>query len=195
MLRDPSLIPLSHQHQHGLALAVLIERGLKADPSSTKAAELCGKVADMFELELVHHFEVEEQVLFPAVRGRLASDAIVDRLIAQHREMESLAGRLAESPESGRIPLLTEFGELLSRHIRIEERPAFSRGPGESGTARLEQIGSGDRQPVAEGLPVEREVALGQGGRLGGCSCHGPTPPTGRFAARGGWAASRTLAH
>ena len=125
MLRDPSLIPLSHQHQHGLALAVLIERGLKADPSCTKAAELCGKVADMFELELVHHFEVEEQVLFPAVRGRLTSDAIVDRLIAQHREIESLAGRLAESPESGRIPLLTEFGELLSRHIRIEERQLF----------------------------------------------------------------------
>ena len=79
----------------------------------------------MFELELVHHFEVEEQVLFPAVRDRLASDGIVDQLIAQHREIESLAGRLAAAPESERIPLLREFGELLSRHIRIEERQLF----------------------------------------------------------------------
>lgn len=125
MLRHPSLIPLSHQHQHGLALAVLIERGLKADPSPQKATELCGKVADMFELELVHHFEVEEQVLFPAVRDSLASDAIVDQLIAQHREMESLAGRLAAAPEGDRIALLREFGELLSGHIRIEERQLF----------------------------------------------------------------------
>ncbi len=125
MLRDPSLIPLSHQHQHGLALAVLIERGLQADPSPQKAAELCGKVADMFELELVHHFEVEEQVLFPAVRDKLASEAILDQLISQHREMESLASRIAAAPEGGRIPLLTEFGELLSRHIRIEERQLF----------------------------------------------------------------------
>ena len=125
MLRDPALIPLSHQHQHGLALAVLIERGLKADPSPQKATELCSKVADMFELELVHHFEAEEQVLFPAVRGRLASDGIVDQLIAQHREMESLSGRLAAAPEGERIPLLREFGELLSRHIRIEERRLF----------------------------------------------------------------------
>ncbi len=129
MLRDPSLIPLSHQHQHGLALAVLIDRGLKADPSAQKATELCGKVADMFELELVHHFEVEEQVLFPAVRGILASGGIpgqlIDQLIAQHREMESLAGRLAAAPESERIPLLREFGETLSRHIRIEERQLF----------------------------------------------------------------------
>ncbi len=129
MLRDPSLIPLSHQHQHGLALAVLIERGLKADPSPRKATELCGKVADTFELELVHHFEVEEQVLFPAVRDRLASDGnpcqLIDQLIAQHREMESLAARLAAASDSERIPLLREFGELLSRHIRIEERQLF----------------------------------------------------------------------
>ena len=40
MFRDPSLIPLSHQHQHGLALTVLIDRGLKADPSQEKAKEL-----------------------------------------------------------------------------------------------------------------------------------------------------------
>lgn len=33
MLRDPSLIPLSHQHQHGSALTVLIDRGLKAQPN------------------------------------------------------------------------------------------------------------------------------------------------------------------
>ena len=39
--------------------------------------------------------------------------------------MESLAGRLAAAPESERIPLLKEFGELLSRHIRIEERQLF----------------------------------------------------------------------
>ena len=125
MLRDPSLIPLSHQHQHGLALAVLIDRGLKADPSPRKATELCGMVADMFELELVHHFKVEEEVLFPAVREKLESDGIIDQLIAQHREMESLAGRIAASLEGERIELLTAFGELLSRHIRIEERQLF----------------------------------------------------------------------
>ena len=125
MLRDPSLIPLSHQHQHGLALAVLIDRGLKADPSPGKATELCGMVADMFELELVHHFKVEEEVLFPAIREKLASDGILDQLIAQHREMEALAGRIASAPEGERNELLTAFGELLSRHIRIEERQLF----------------------------------------------------------------------
>ena len=53
MLRDPSLIPLSHQHQHGLALAVLIDRGLKADPSEHKAEELSHKATQLGEVELL----------------------------------------------------------------------------------------------------------------------------------------------
>ena len=30
MLRDRNLIPLSHQHQHALALCVRLDRGLKS---------------------------------------------------------------------------------------------------------------------------------------------------------------------
>ena len=71
MQRDPSLIPLSHQHQHGLALTVLIDRGLKNQPTREKALELAGKVARMADAELLGHFQVEEEVLFPAVRPHL----------------------------------------------------------------------------------------------------------------------------
>ena len=45
MWRDPSLHPLSHQHQHGLALCVLIERGLKEDRSEKKAEDLSRSIA------------------------------------------------------------------------------------------------------------------------------------------------------
>jgi hypothetical protein len=125
MLRDPSLIPLSHQHQHGLALTVLIDRGLKAEPTREKALELAGNVARMAEVELLGHFQVEEKVLFPAVRVRLDSDEVIDELIGQHRALESLIERVAGASDGERIGLLTEFGELLHRHIRIEERQLF----------------------------------------------------------------------
>ncbi len=52
MLRDPSLVPLSHQHQHGLALTVLIDRGLSGNPPPEKAAELALMVASMAKAEL-----------------------------------------------------------------------------------------------------------------------------------------------
>ena len=125
MLRDPSLIPLSHQHQHGLALTVLIERGLQADPSPDNADTLAAKVAAMADTELLGHFKVEETVLFPAVRESLNSSSIVDELVAQHREMETLLGRVAASSGVERVDLLQQFGKLLSRHIRIEERQLF----------------------------------------------------------------------
>ena len=65
MLRDPSLIPLSHQHHNGLALCVLSRRSLAADSSVENVAKLARKVIDRYELELTNHFEIEEQVLFP----------------------------------------------------------------------------------------------------------------------------------
>jgi hemerythrin-like domain-containing protein len=125
MWRDPSLHPLSHQHQHGLALSVLIDRGLKADSSEKVADGLADKVAATWEVELQSHFRVEEEVLFPAVEPFLESKAIVADLIGQHREMEELIGRIAAASGAARVELLTEFGQLLSRHIRTEERQLF----------------------------------------------------------------------
>jgi hemerythrin-like domain-containing protein len=125
MWRDPNLHPLSHQHQHGLALSVIIERGLKADPSIEKAQDLAHKVATTWAVELQGHFRVEEEVLFPAVKPVLASGAIIEELIEQHRQMEALIRKIGEAAGPGRISLLTEFGQLLSKHIRIEERQLF----------------------------------------------------------------------
>jgi hemerythrin-like domain-containing protein len=125
MWRDPSLHPLSHQHQHGLALSVLIDRGLKADSSAKTADDLAGKVAAAWAVELRGHFQVEEGVLFPAVEPYLESKTIVADLIEQHRQMEALVGKIAEAAGPVRIELLIEFGQLLSKHIRIEERQLF----------------------------------------------------------------------
>ncbi len=111
MLRHPSLIPLSHQHQHALALCVLIER------SPEKTAELARKVADLFELELRNHFDVEERILFPAIRQNLGPTPLVEELVAEHRLLEDLAARVPAT--------LAEFGAALSRHIRREERELF----------------------------------------------------------------------
>ncbi len=161
MLRDPSLIPLSHQHQHGLALAVLIDRGLKADPSEHKAEELSHKATQLGEVELLGHFKVEEEVLFPAVRPFLDSEEMIDELIGEHRQMEELLGRLAHAAAGQRMALLGEFGALLSRHIRTEERQLFEqiqrRLSGDDLLALGERIDASVRKvcPVTGKLPWE----------------------------------------
>ena len=118
MLRDPSLIPLSQQHHNGLALCVLTRRALAQDSSPENIAKQARRAIDRYEIELVNHFEIEEQVLFPAC-GPLP---IIAELIADHRAMETLIDQLRAAPTAA---LLEQFCELLSKHIRREETELF----------------------------------------------------------------------
>ncbi len=159
MHRDPSLIPLSHQHQHGLALTVFIDRGLEAEPTREKALELAAKVARAAESELLGHFRVEEEVLFPAVRPFLRSGALLDVLIAEHRTMEDLIRRIAEATDEERIPLLKRFGEVLHGHIRTEERQLFQQIQARLDASQLATIGRDIAAKVEAVCPLAGEAS------------------------------------
>src|SRR4051812_45082918 len=109
MLRDPTLIPLSRQHQHGLALCVMTRRSLASDASLENVQDLSRRVIDHFELELLNHFEIEEQVLFPAC----APLPIISELIAEHRALGAMVDRMRGAASA---ELLEQFCELLSSH-------------------------------------------------------------------------------
>jgi hemerythrin-like domain-containing protein len=118
MLRDSSLIPLSRQHHNGLALCVLSRRALAGDSSAESIAKVVKRVIDRYEIELVNHFEIEEQVLFP-VCGELP---IIAELCREHRTMEALVEELRTAPS---VEILERFFVLLTAHIRREERELF----------------------------------------------------------------------
>ena len=118
MLRDPSLIPLSHQHHNGLALCVMTRRSLAQDSSAPNIAKLARRAIDRYEVELVNHFEIEEQVLFPLC-GPME---LIEVLLAEHRALEAMIGLLRIAPTAG---LLEQFCQLLSTHIRREENELF----------------------------------------------------------------------
>ena len=126
MLRDPSLIPLSHQHHNGLALCVMVRRSLAADGSAENIAKQAKRAIDRYELELANHFEIEEQVLFPACGATPLVDELIheliDRLLADHRAIEAFVAQLREAPSAS---LLEQFCALLAAHIRREEGEFF----------------------------------------------------------------------
>jgi hemerythrin-like domain-containing protein len=139
MLRDSSLIPLSHQHHNGLALCVLTTKALA---SAGDVPTLARRVIDRYEIELINHFEIEEQVLFPLC----TATALVDRLKAEHRAIEGLVDRLRIAPSR---ELVEEFCELLSRHIRVEERELFEDAQRTIARDVLDRIGAEiDRRAV-----------------------------------------------
>jgi hemerythrin-like domain-containing protein len=121
MLRDKSLIPLSRQHQHALALCVRINRA-----SPIRAADLQswqGEIAQQFEMEIKFHFVAEERVLFPVARRFAELRALVDDLLAEHLWLRACV----EKAQSGAMAAsdLSAFAERLSAHIRKEEQELF----------------------------------------------------------------------
>ena len=155
--REPGIDRLSAHHLHALAVAVLIDRYLKVDPTPERLADLAGKVAGFAEKELFPHFQVEETALFPALREALDSDPLIDELIAHHRNMEELVGRLAESSARQRASLLREFGGSLRRHIRMEEVELFRQIGGRLDEAGREELGRKvDEAARALGLTVHK---------------------------------------
>ena len=122
MLRDPALIPLSQQHHNGLALCVLTERGLASDRSDAAVGRLARRVIDRYEIELINHFGIEEQLLFPLIEREIGRMPMIDELIADHRSLEKLVDQLRAAPSAD---LLQEFCILLRGHIRREENELF----------------------------------------------------------------------
>jgi hemerythrin-like domain-containing protein len=123
MLRDKSLVPLSRQHQHALALCVRIERSSPIE--ETKLILWQTEIAQQFEAEIKVHFAAEEKVVFPAACSFDGLRPLVDDLLREHAFLRSCFEK-AESRQM-RAEEITEFARRLSEHIRKEERQLFER--------------------------------------------------------------------
>jgi len=121
MLRDPTLVPLSRQHQHALALCVRLDRALQA--GSVDLGQWQTEVHRHYSNEIQFHFAAEERVLFPAARRFPELTMLVDELSGEHEQLREYFGRA----EQGTINQgeLEAFSRLLSGHIRKEERQLF----------------------------------------------------------------------
>jgi hemerythrin-like domain-containing protein len=123
MLRDKSLIPLSHQHQRALALCVRIDRAQPIPDADLQAWQI--EIEQHFEQEVQFHFAAEEEVLFPAARQFVELVPLVEELIAEHALLrESFAQAEARRMSTEHLPA---FAQQLSAHIRKEERQLFER--------------------------------------------------------------------
>ncbi len=82
MLRDKNLVPLSHQHQHALALCVFMERYLDMGHRDYFTQE--NAIVEAFERDLEKHFEAEERILFPAAAKYHETHHLLSELLSEH---------------------------------------------------------------------------------------------------------------
>ncbi len=121
MLRDKNLIPLSHQHQHVLALCVRVDRAVQAGEVDLEAWQ--AEIQQIFEQEIAIHFAAEEEELFPAAARFPQVKPLVEELVAEHTALRDFFARAAGRALDGAG--LQTFVEKLAVHIRKEERQLF----------------------------------------------------------------------
>ena len=147
MLRDKNLIPLSHQHQHALALCVRIDRAIQADDADLQAWQ--PEIEQLYEQEIAIHFAAEEKELFPAAQRVPELNPLIAELLHEHTSLRQLFALAAARKMSAND--LQNFAEKLSAHIRKEERQLFE------GMQRVMQ----PEQLASLGKALEKALAAG----------------------------------
>ena len=130
MPRHSNLIPLSHDHHEALLIALRLKKG---GPTSQHdrlwPTDLAGQVRSLqlfYERELLPHFVLEEEILFPRVVALPELEEIIYSLLAQHTQMRAAISEISQMTDNDHLKKeLADFGILLESHIRVEERKLF----------------------------------------------------------------------
>ena len=120
MKRHASLRTLSHDHHHGLVQAKRLCESAHGD--NEQRAVIAEGFAVAWRDQILPHFEREERVLLPYLKGSEEGA----RLLDEHAKLRSLIEgfRSSGSPEPS---VCGELGKMLEEHIRWEERELFPR--------------------------------------------------------------------
>ena len=148
-MRHASLVPLSQDHHHGLALALRCRKQALGQIKPMGAEGLrqrAKEVVAFYTSNLLTHFRAEEEVLFPLLRSVVpGSGDMIDELIRDHVQIRAAIPQLEAG--TGLAKLIFDLGDLLERHIRKEERelfPLFEQhlegGSAESAGAEIKKI-------------------------------------------------------
>ena len=130
MKRHPALRQLSSDHHTGLVLARKARQAARGTVHDQRYAWTT--LVARFRTELEPHFRVEEAGLLMAL-SRAGETALVERTLTEHEEMRSLVAQ--DRPEN-----LARFAELLTAHIRFEERELFARAQELLGPEQLSEL-------------------------------------------------------
>lgn len=145
MKRNDALIKLSHDHHHGLAMSHRLQKQLEASSlSDADRGSMATSIVDFYAKHLVPHFEAEEQALFPLMQQQLGDLDIIQKLLGEHRLMQTIAEECRANGAATEEGTVRRFAVTLEGHIRKEERVLFEmfdeKIPDAAAKALIEQL-------------------------------------------------------
>ena len=159
IMRHPSLLPLSHDHHHALALALRCRKQAlgQLKPMGVEGLRLRAlELRDFFDKQLAPHFRAEEEALFPFMRDAVPESAVMlDELLRDHESFRQAVQKLAAGTGTGK--LIFDVGDLLERHIRREERELFPLFEKHVESGRAEVVGQNIKRILDEKIKNDDE--------------------------------------
>jgi hemerythrin-like domain-containing protein len=153
MKRTAELAPLSRDHHVALEHALRLRRTLEEDVAEVVAGFLAFLVTDGRA-----HFAQEEELLAPQVPDDHAD--LAGRMVAEHDEVLRRAEALGRCPD---VASARGLGELLSRHVRFEERELFPLLERQLPAPRMHELGRELTRVRAGGSRSTRPLPSGSG--------------------------------
>lgn len=138
MKRSAELRGLSDDHHRALVLAKRAKQAT-AQKDNNGLKELWAEVRREWDAGLAQHFAIEEAHLLPPVRAA-GGDDLAARIVRDHTAIQNyvLEGPFDEAR-------LRQFAEVLSDHVRFEERELFPYAEAKLEQADLERIAKAHR--------------------------------------------------
>jgi hemerythrin-like domain-containing protein len=113
--RHKALQNLSREHHVGLIFALRLQKGVAKSADLQSMEEY---TTWFWENHLLPHFQLEEEHLFPMLKGEYELER---KAIAQHKDLRVLF-QIQQKTHSD----FKRIYELLQKHIRLEERELFN---------------------------------------------------------------------
>ena len=85
------------------------------------------KIADQICMELTIHAEVEEQVFYPAVRGPIKDDDLMDEAVVEHASAKDLIAQILDMDPGDDLydAKVKVLSEQIEHHVEEEEKEMF----------------------------------------------------------------------
>jgi len=113
---------MTSEHHQALVLA---DRLRRACSQGCVSRELLLSTCRTFQDDLNPHFEIEEQLILPVLHAAGSGD-LVDRTNEEHRKLRSLIAAAERAEDATNATMhLHAFADLLTAHVRFEERDLF----------------------------------------------------------------------
>jgi hemerythrin-like domain-containing protein len=124
--RHDALVPLTHDHHHTLAQA----RRLKDVGSLEREADRRNVANDFVNFyfgRAVRHFHEEEELFFAPLIDVSETRDLVVRAVSEHLRLHALVRTVKRQLSEGEADdaLLKEISDLLTEHVRFEEKELF----------------------------------------------------------------------